>query len=410
MQFTNQPETHLTYCTNIHPGEHWDEVWAQLKKHGPELKRRIAPDQPFGIGLRLSAIAAKELLEADRLDRLKDWLQHEGLYVFTMNGFPYGSFHRQRVKDHVYAPDWRTDDRLQYTLNLTKILASLLPEGMDGGISTSPLSYKTWLSDATEREEVFQTSSHKLAQAAYAMARVKAQQGRKLHLDIEPEPDCLLENTRETVDFFTQWLYPEGSAYLVDTYGLPQAEAVKMLKTHIAVCYDTCHFAVEYEDPKYTVEQFREADIRIGKVQISAALKVALTASEEQRKTIASQLRPFEESTYLHQVIARKPDDSLNRYRDLPDALPALAQTDAQEWRIHYHVPIFTNQFNVLQTTQSDIIKSLDVLVEAGQCNHFEIETYTWEVLPEELKADITNSIEREYRWALNCINEISTV
>lgn len=410
MQLANHPKTHLTYCTNIHSGEHWDEVRNQLKKHVPELKKRIAPDKPFGIGLRLSAIAAEELLKGDRLIQLKDWLQREGLYVFTMNGFPYGSFHHQRVKDHVYQPDWQTDERLEYTLNLIKILSSLLPEGIDGGISTSPLSYKPWLSNSTEREEVFQTSSRKLAQAAHAMAQINEKQGRELHLDIEPEPDCLLENTRETVAFFTDWLYPKGSNYLVDKYGLSHAEAVEMLKTHIAVCYDTCHFAVEYEDPRHTIKQFREADIRIGKVQISAALKVALAGSEAHRKTILTQLKSFEESTYLHQVIARKSDGSLTHYPDLPEALPALAQSDAQEWRIHYHVPIFTDQFDALNTTQDEIIKSLEILLETDECNHFEIETYTWEVLPEELKVDITHSIEREYRWALNCINEINTV
>lgn len=406
MRLKPNSNLHLTYCTNIHPGESWDEVFAQLKLNVPELKNSISPDQLFGIGLRLSAKAAGQILDSDNLHTFKNWLRKEDLYVFTMNGFPYGNFHRQRVKDQVYAPDWRKEERVEYTLNLTQILAELLPKEIDGGISTSPISYKLWLNDASDEEQVFRSASKNLARVAWEMARIQEKQEKELHLDIEPEPDCLLENTRETVDFFKNWLFPEGSAFLFNEYGLSGSEAEEVLRKHIRVCYDTCHFAVEYEDPREAIKQFREAGILIGKTQISAALKIQFDESEEERKYMASKLQAFEESTYLHQVIERRSDGSLHHYSDLSEALPNIYNEEAEEWRVHYHVPIFIDKFDSLNSTQDDIVRSMQLLMESDGCTHFEIETYTWDVLPEELKTDVLESIEREYQWVLKLMKK----
>lgn len=401
MQIKNYPDFDLTYCTNIHPGESWQEVLTQLKDNIPELKSRISPERSFGVGLRLSAEAAKQLLKKDNLRQFKNWLEEEDLYVFTMNGFPYGGFHRQEVKDRVYAPDWRTEERVEYTLNLARILAELLPEGSEGGISTSPLSYKLWLNDSSDEEEVFQKGTGNLARVAHEMAAIYEEQGKVLHLDIEPEPDCLLENTGETIDFFTNRLFPEGSSYLQEKSGMGMKEAEELLKRHIRVCYDTCHFSVEYENPAETLQRFQQAGIRIGKTQISAALKVPLGEPGDRQK-LAAELEAFEESTYLHQVIERRTDGSLHHYPDLSDALPNIDRIDAEEWRIHYHVPIFMESFDTFESTQDDIIRSLQLLIHSGDCRHFEIETYTWEVLPDDLKMDLTDSIEREIRWTLD--------
>lgn len=192
------PNLHLTYCTNIHPGETWSEVFINLKQYTPQLKARLAPEKPFGIGLRLSDLAAKELLQDDNLEQFQSWLCDRDLYVFTLNGFPFGGFHHQVVKDKVYAPDWSERSRLHYTLNLITILAILLPDGIDGGISTLPLSYKPW---HTNKEIIFKESSINLALVAAEMSRIHDETRKLLHLDLEPEPDGLLENTTEVIDF-----------------------------------------------------------------------------------------------------------------------------------------------------------------------------------------------------------------
>lgn len=393
---------HLTYCTNIHPGEDWASVASNLKQYLPTLKAHLAPNKPFGVGLRLSDQAARTLLEGDRLARFRQWLDDEGLYVFTLNGFPYGSFHGGAVKDRVYAPDWRTRERVDYTIRLARILARLVPTGMAGSISTSPLSYKLWLDDTT-REEVFRTGSRHLADVAAALAQIEEETGVHLHVDLEPEPDCLIENTAESIAFFERWLWPVGGARLAEVRNVNIETARALLRRHIQLCYDTCHFAVEYETPADAFAQFAVAGVPVGKVQLSAALRVPLP--DEDRGAIAERLQPFAEATYLHQVVERRPEGALYRYRDLPDALQHLDATPGTEWRIHYHVPLFTEAFDGLHSTRHAIPRTLDVLRDDPTiCTHLEVETYTWDVLPEALKTDLSTSIRRELEWVLSAM------
>lgn len=396
---------HLTYCTNIHPGEAWLEVFSNLKQYIPSLKLKLAPDQPFGIGLRLSDAATRELLDADNLTQFQSWLLQQNLYVFTLNGFPYGGFHRQIVKDQVYAPDWSKLERLDYTVRLAQILAVLLPEGIDGGISTLPLSYKPWWAgNSASWKSLLHASSLNLARLVATMAQLRQTTGKVLHVDLEPEPDGLLENADEVIDFFQSWLLPVGIPYLVESLNISQETAENALRDHVRVCYDTCHFAVEYEDPISALTRFEQAGIQIGKVQLSAALKVQLPDRQADRQAIVERLHPFAESTYLHQVIERHHDGTLHHYPDLEMALPHLVETSGQEWRTHFHVPIFIQDYQLLQSTQDHLAEVLKLLQANPVCRHLEIETYTWDVLPPAMKTDVLTSIHREYEWVLSQI------
>ncbi|MEH2373659.1 metabolite traffic protein EboE [Nostoc sp.] len=405
MKIITNSNFHLTYCSNIHPGESWLEVFANLDKYIPKLKSRLSPKAPFGIGLRLADAAAKQLLESNNLAKFQAWLTQENLYVFTLNGFPYGGFHRQVVKDHVYTPDWSTQERLNYTLNLTEILASLLPEGLDGGISTLPLSYKPWWGkDQAILSIVLNKSCFNIASVVVEMIRISEETGKLLHIDLEPEPDGLIEKTSEVVEFFQNWLLPIGGKYLSEKLNIEQNLAESKLLEHVRICYDTCHFSVEYEDPKSVFARLESAGIKIGKIQISAAIKVNIPAEIEKRSLIVERLRPFAESTYLHQVIERRSDGTLHHYPDLITALPHLEQSLAEEWRTHFHVPIFIHDYQILQSTQDDIATVLHLLQTNNACQHLEIETYTWDVLPSEMKIDLLTSIQREYEWVLKLI------
>ncbi|MEX0820877.1 MAG: metabolite traffic protein EboE [Rhodothermales bacterium] len=400
MRIGTKGEHRLTYCTNIHPGETLEDVTDNLTTYTVPLKALVSPSDAMGVGLRLSNQAVAELVgDEAKLERFEQLLLDHDLYVFTLNGFPYGSFHRQRVKDDVYRPDWRDDERLQYTLRLIEVLARLLPDGEEGSISTSPLSYKPWLDLDVERESAFRAGAEHLAAAAFRLFDLRNRTAQLLHIGIEPEPDCLIENTPETIAFFEEWLFRSGAKYLRREYGLSKSQAEDILRTHIGVCYDTCHFAVEFETPEEVLSGFRSAGIRLSKLQISAALRVPLDVRP--RDELESALEPFAESTYLHQVVARSADGSLHRYPDLPDALPKLGDEEAEEWRIHYHVPIFVDAFQQLRSTQDDIRPALTGTLQDDFCRHLEIETYTWDVLPEEMKTDIVTSIEREYAWVL---------
>ncbi|MCC5629600.1 metabolite traffic protein EboE [Nostoc sphaeroides] len=402
MKITKDSNFHLTYCSNIHPGESWLEVFANLEKYVLNLKSRLSPKEAFGIGLRLADAAAKELLQNNNLAQFQAWLTQEDLYVFTLNGFPYGGFHRQVVKDQVYAPDWSTQERVNYTLNLVQILATLLPEGLDGGISTLPLSYKPWWQkDQATFETVLKESCLNIASVVVEMIRICEETGKILHIDLEPEPDGLIENTSELIDFYQNLLLPIGGNYLSEKLNIEQSLAENKLLEHVRICYDTCHFSVEYEEPQSVFGRLHSAGIKIGKIQISAAIKVKIPADVEKRSLIVERLRPFAESTYLHQVIERRSDGTLHHYPDLITALPHLEQSLAQEWRTHFHVPIFIHDYQILQSTQDDIATVLHLLKTNNACSHLEIETYTWDVLPAAMKIDLLTSIQREYEWVL---------
>ena len=394
MQIAPGGPVHLTYCTNIHPGNGWAEVAANVARYAPALKRRFAPHGPFGLGLRLSAREARELL-ATGFDDFEAFLAREGLYVAIINGFPYGPFHRSVVKADVYAPDWRDDARVRYTLDLIEVLRRLLPDGLDGGVSTAPISYKTWMDSAGDWSAVVRN----LVRVAEALIAIRRDYGKLIHLDIEPEPDCTIENTDEALAFFDAHVFGEGSRRLAGAIGCSVGEAREHLRDHIQLCFDCCHFAVEYEDPIAAMERLMGAGIRIGRVQLSSALRAAIPAEPAAAARVVDRLRSFADSTYLHQVIQRR-DRTLQHFPDLPEALLTAEARDS-EWRIHFHVPLFTSDYEGLQSTQADVARVLRFLHDRASTTHLEIETYTWDVLPSDLKGDLLESIGREYDWVL---------
>ena len=394
MQINN---AHLAYCTNIYAGESWEAHFHALQRDFPQIKTEISPKSAMGIGLRLSNQASIEILEGENLQYFKRWLQQNNAYVFTMNGFPYGGFHDVVVKDQVHAPDWTTDDRLAYTQRIFKILAALLPKGIEGGISTSPLSYKYWFNTQYEMLDATAKATMNILQIARQLNEIYEKSGIILHLDIEPEPDGLLETGREFIDWYEKVLLPLGRKSFAD-----QAEVDTIIKRHINLCYDVCHFAVGYESHREVIAELTEKKIKTGKIQISAALKALFNGDAENRRAILSEFAQFDEPTYLHQVIARHKDGQVLRYPDLSDAL-ALNDT-AVEWRAHFHVPIFLAQFGLLSSTQSDIIEVLAIWKEQLFTKHLEVETYTWGVLPPELKYPMARSISRELGWVIEQI------
>jgi hypothetical protein len=258
------------------------------------------------------------------------------------------------VKADVHAPDWRSEERVAYTLRLAEILAALLPDAVDGTISTNPLSYGRWLDDAG-------------VQACTAnMLRVADElQGTRIALAIEPEADGALATVADLIAWWPDALDRE----------------------HVTVCFDACHAAVAYEEPEEALDALDAAEIRVGKAQLSAALNVPAAAHDE--------LRAFADPIYLHQVTER---GSLRTWPDLPEAL--ADNGGAEEWRVHFHVPIFVERYGALESTQDHLRRCIERVDTA----HLEIETYTWDVLPPQLKASSVDSIAREYEWVLDVL------
>ena len=397
---------HLTYCSNIHPGESWSEVRANLGRHAVAVRDRLQPAGGFGIGLRLSARAAAELAEAATLAEFMDFLARERMYVFTINGFPYGTFHGQRVKEAVYLPDWRDPERLRYTNQLADLLAELLPPArrgeaaIEGSVSTVPGAFKPALGGP---EDVALMVEHLLLHVAYLVA-LRARTGRLVSLALEPEPHCFLETIAEVTDFFAHELHgPLAVRRLRALTGLDDAAATRALHDHLGVCLDLCHAAVEFEDAAGCIAQLQAVGIRVLKMQISAGLRLpALDAPA------LAALRRFEDPVYLHQVVQQGPG-GLRRFADLPEALASLPGAGCEtgtEWRVHFHVPIFLDRLPPFSSTQAFIREVLALHREQPVSAHLEVETYTWDVLPEPYRSGrVDEAVARELAWVHTQLN-----
>ena len=381
----------LTYCTNIHAAEAWGDAFESLRTHLPGIKAEIAPDRPLGVGLRLAASASAALEDEGEMARFKAFLEEAGCYVFTLNGFPYGTFHGQRVKEGAYLPDWSAPERLKYTNTLADQLAELLPAGMeDGSVSTVPGTFKAW---ATE-SRVEAVTDNLLAHAAH-LVQLQKRTGKTITLALEPEPACFLETIEETVAYFENALFGTAAvARLSEATGLGAGEAEAALRRHLGVCYDVCHAAVEFEDPAESVAMLRRAGIGIFKLQLSAALRI-----EGVTPATADHLRSFDEPVYLHQTIQSQ-GGAVTRFTDLPEALEAIGAADGAEWRIHYHVPIFLDRMRDFDTTQAFLREILALHAADPISDHLEVETYTWDVLPDQYRGvPVGSAIARELAW-----------
>lgn len=397
---------HLTYCTSVYPGETWQEVFCALADYVPALKQQFFPDKPFGIGLRLSSVASVQLLSDNELPVFKQWLDANGLYVFTLNGLAFGNFHSEEVKEQVYQPDWTTLDRLAYTKRLAHILAALLPEGAEGGISTSPLSYKNWQQDNSCRiKSVLAECIENLVELVVELLHIKTATGQTIHLDLEPEPDGLLENSGEVISFYQHQLLSLGSELLMQATGLSEDAARAALLLHLQICYNVAGFAMAYEQPADAFAKLSAAGIKIGKIKLSTALKTDLPDSQAERDFLANRLNAFAEPAYLHPVVARHANNQLQHYPDLPPALQQLAGSGASEWRVRYSVPLYLATCHGLHTTQNEVEEVLETLRHQHLTSHLEIETYTWQVMPAEWKEDLTTFIRRELEWVLEKFN-----
>ncbi|MBC8156493.1 MAG: metabolite traffic protein EboE, partial [Bacteroidetes bacterium] len=288
-----------------------------------------------------------------------------------------------------------------------RLLSELLPvdelgNPSKGGISTSPLSYRRWFDWElpAARDHIFSQTTQNVLDVVAELIRLRQRTDRLMHLDLEPEPDGVIETTDEFITWFTEYLLPMGLEQLTAEFGMTDEEAETAIVEHVRLCYDVCHVAVGYERPAEVLAKLKNYGLRVGKIQVSAALKAEFSDAADQREAVRQAFAQFNEPTYLHQVVARMATGELVRYPDLTDALAAFDANHA-EWRAHFHVPIFVKEYGVLQSTQDDIREVLNLLRDSPFTNQLEVETYTWDVLPDDLKLDLVDSIERELTWVL---------
>lgn len=347
------------YCLNIHPGEHLDEILTSIEKYALRVKEKVCPDACFGLGLRLSYVAAQEL--SVKLKDFLEFLDFNGLYVVTVNGFSFGSFHGMRIKERVYHPDWTSVMRLNYTLKLAETLAGLLPEGETGTISTVP-------SHLGKKEEPLAVSN--LLMAVVFLREIEGRTGKRIVLSLEPEPGCYLDSLDSVKNFFKNIFTIDESA-----------------RRYLGVCIDCCHVAVEFESPSGWLKRLTECGIEVIKIQVSSALRA------ENLRNPSRILLPFYDKEHLHQVHILS-EQGMIRFRDLTNALD---QPFRGEWRVHFHVPLTWSGNEVSSTAcliEDDFFKQI---MSTGR-RHIEVETYSYGTLPG-AKIPVVDSITSELEW-----------
>ncbi|MGW0506788.1 metabolite traffic protein EboE [Micromonospora sp. NPDC003241] len=359
---------HLGYCTNVHAAEDLAGIVAQLDRYAVPVRETLGSDL-LGLGLWLAAPVAAELAAApDARRRLRTELTVRGLEVVTLNGFPYAAFQASVVKGAVYLPDWTDAQRLRYTLDLARVLADLLPDdAVRGSVSTLPLAWRTpW---DTARADA---ARHRLDQLAAGLAALERETGRTVRVGFEPEPGCVVESSAQAVT------------------------ALSGLDTErLGICLDLAHLACAWEEPAAALDRLAAAGLPVVKVQVSAALEAADPVGD------ADALRRWVEPRFLHQTRAAScatatatatagpaasssagdPADPAWAADDLDAALDAALPGP---WRVHYHVPLHAPPEPPLGSTLPVLRDALAVLLggdDAG-CDHLDIETYTWGVLP----------------------------
>ncbi len=400
----------LGYCTNIHAGTEVPQICDTLTNISAEVARRRQSDGCLGVGLWLPQPACAAL-RRHGMPPLVEAIKKNGLLAYTINGFPYEDFHKERVKHDVYRPTWWTDERVAYTRDLAKVLAELLPEATTTGtISTLPIGWprqvdeheseenETCLRDASE-EEVHHAGTN-FRRLAEDLRMLENRTGKRIIVAIEPEPGCLIERADQLVQWFESHL-PDPTH-----------------RRYIGVCHDVCHSAVMMEDQRTTLQRYASAGIVLGKVQISSAIVADWQSIDPaDHGATLQQLRSFAEDRYLHQTGRRKADGSFELAEDLPELLDQTTQTPVSDrrWVIHFHVPIFMQQFGHLRTTQDQIAETLDAVEELSTApgkdsarnrpvleftGHLEVETYAWSVLPDTMRSgELAVDIAHEINW-----------
>ncbi|MFC3574158.1 metabolite traffic protein EboE [Streptomyces yaanensis] len=372
---------HLAYCTNVHPAETLDGVLAQLRDHCQPVRRRLGRDR-LGIGLWLAKDAAHALVsDPSALRALRTELDHRGLEVVTLNGFPYQGFGAEKVKYRVYKPDWGDSERLDHTTALARVLAGLLPDDVtEGSISTLPLAWRT--AEDEQRATTARTALRTLGQRLDALAELT---GRSIRVGLEPEPGCIVETTGDAI-----------------------APLTAIAHNRIGICVDTCHLATSFEDPHTALDALTRARLPIVKSQLSAALHAEHPHLPEVREALAA----FDEPRFLHQT-RTSTAAGLRGTDDLGEALHGDVLPDGSAWRAHFHVPLHAAPAAPLTSTLPVLKAALTRLVGGPHplTRHLEVETYTWQALPPELRprarAQLADGIAAELTLARDLLTDL---
>ena len=380
----------ISYCSNVYSGKTWDEI----SKNLATFSEQILNEYPeMGVGLWIPDSAISPLLNPSSIENLQEFFKETGICVRSLNGFPYYFFHNNHTKQKVFQPSWADPDRLFYTQKLMTLATQLLEQDAELGISTVPIGWGPDL--ASSKSDVEKAAFH-LATFASDAYFAQRSQGLLIHLDLEPEPFGYLSTSQDVVGFFKNHLFKIGIPLLKNRWGITEDSAAQILLEKIRICYDTCHAAVEFETPRSVINRYDSLGIKIGRVQVSSAPVLHLRKGRCVDGTAPSEFfSNFRKDIYLHQVVGRDFQYKSFRFIDLQEALCYLESKKVSgEFRIHLHIPIFLEKFGPVFSTQNHIKDLISLFQSRSEVLLWEIETYTWNVLPSKFNPKPTSPLE----------------
>ncbi|MDA3960212.1 MAG: metabolite traffic protein EboE [Planctomycetota bacterium] len=381
----------LAYNSNLHPAETVDEMCAAITNFAAPLRQRLGWDE-IGIDLRLGSTAIHQCQsDQDAIGKLRRALDQAKARAFTINAFPLSPFQTERVKDQAYHPDWNSVERLHDTIAAIGIASALSDEALIT-ISTCPGSHKPWGPAVNQPLAIAAAFGHWAAAAWHHHQAT----GRRVVLCPEPEPWCTLENSHEVAAFWRDALPQAGLDAAAANLDGDRTAAAAALAQHLALCWDTCHISVAFEDQAEAVQRVVGAGARPLKVQFSACPEAPDLATNQAG---LQSLLAMDEPRFLHQSALLLPDGSISQCRDL-DGLPATyaAHPEASAARSHFHIPIDAQPAAPgLISTVEDSLSGLAACRPHG-LEHIAVETYTWSILAESAQ-DALEGTARELEW-----------
>ena len=398
-----------TYCTNVFEINNtiiWKKTLSFFAKFVEKLQKEnnlqhslYQESKTLNLGLWCSSQVVDAFLKTpQKTQEIKVFLAEQNINAFTMNGFPYGEFHQKQVKTKVYFPDWSTQERLNYTIKCALFLAQITNYSKVT-ISTLPLGWGDFWSVDHEQKSLIN-----LYQLVIELQKIEETYQIQVMVCLEPEPGCVLEKTKQVIDFWNRKLRP---------YLQKQKISLEVINRYLGICYDTCHQSVQFEESSQSLQQLVDHEIPIGKMQVSNALEFLPDVS----KKFLDLKKSFVEEKFLHQTRISKntnEPESILEYHDLDLALENTETDWNSFWRVHYHVPLFLEEYLTIEDTQSfqttiqQTLKAVQYVLTNKICEHFEIETYTWSILPTlwrpKSKEDLVNCVVKEWQWLQNQI------
>lgn len=346
----------LTYCSNIFKTKSLKKLVLNIKNYTQEFKYHKN---------HTSICLSKNLLAETKIKHL--FLLKKN-HISSINGFVYQDFHKKNIKEKIYLPDWTSKYRFLYTQKIISIIKNYRKIKNIISISTMPISYKEWIKKKQKPIIIYKSIKN----------IEKTHPKKNINISIEPEPYCLIECYLDVINFYTIWI----------------KKIIKKFKKYICICYDICHFSVIFDKHEIALNSINKKHIKIGKIQISSALKIILPTKINNIKLLLMTFLKMKKSNFLHQCITKYKENMII-YNDIAKIIKNLINLKNSEIRIHCHIPIYKKKFKYLNTTNSETKKTIRYIKKQNKIKNLEIESYTYHLFFK--KFCYTKSIKKEH-------------